>query len=211
MFVLIQQFFRKEVFCLTKIDSKHVLPFFRCEDSATSVKPTYLSLLLGLILYEEISHVWVNCSMFVRGTPSIAAYTLISNFDSDWPRKLAVLFLTLAVIQESGSKVELYATLGGIGFSMLILAANLGARAWYFMKWKPMGQGGFFAPIISFLAAVMTGLVFPYMGFGKIQAGGKSAVQMVICSSIVVALLFVISDLDSVQDFVIVGSEVSPD
>ena len=179
---------------------------FSCYNDATSVTPGYLSLLLGLILYEEMSHVWVNCSMFVRGTPSIAAYTLLSNFDSDWPRKLAIFVLALASAQEPGSNAQKYATLSGIAFAMSILAANLGSRAWYFMKWKPIGQGGIFAPIISFFVAMLTGLIFPYMGFTQIQAGGKAAVQLVIINCIIVATLFVISDLDAVQSFIVVGS-----
>jgi len=186
---------------------------FSCLDEESSVRPGYLSLLLGLILYEEMSQVWVNTSMFVRGTPSIAAYTLVSNFDSDWPRKIAVLSLALAAAQPEGSAAQRYTTVGGIAFAMMILAANLGARGWYFMKWRALGQANrgrlssFFAPITSFAVAIVTGLVFPYMGFSKIQSGGKSAVQLVVWNSFLVALLFVISDLNSVQSFIVVGSD----
>lgn len=187
---------------------------FSCydEDMSMSVYPGYLSLLLGLILYEEMSQVWLNCSMFIRGTPSVAAYTLFSNFDSDWPRKLSIFILALAAMQDVGGEAQRYLTLVGIGISMSILAANLGSRAWFHLKLKPMGQGGMLAPIapiISYLAAVFTGLIFPYIGFNQIQAGGKAAIQLIVTNCVIVAAVFVLSDLDTVQNFIVVGSEVS--
>lgn len=186
---------------------------FGCADNTSAIlKPGYLSLVLGLILFEEISHVWLNVSMFVRGTPSVAAFTLLSSFDSDWPRKSVVFMLAMTSAMEQGSNYQRYWTLAGIGLAMILLAANLGSRAWYFMKWKPIKSGGpimstFLAPIISLFIAMLTGLIFPYMGFGKIQAGGKAAVQLVMSNCILVAVLFVASDMDAIQKFIVVGSE----
>ena len=184
---------------------------YACADVSNAIlKPGYLSLVLGLILYEELSHAWLNVSMFVRGTPSVAAYTLISSFDSDWPRKLVIFLLAITSAMEEGD-YQRYCTLSGIGLAMILLAANLGARAWYFMKWKPIKLGGtvtsYLAPVISLLVAFTTGLIFPYMGFGRIQAGGKAAVQLVIVNCIMVSLIFVASDLDIVQKFIVVGSQ----
>lgn len=65
----------------------------------------------------------------------------------------------------------------------------------------------FMAPVISLFVAALTGLIFPYIGFNKIQAGGKAAVQLVIANSVIVALLFVLSDMDVVQQFIVVGSD----
>lgn len=185
---------------------------FGCADAVgTVLKPGYLSLILGLVLYEEISHAWLNVSMFVRGTPSVAAYTLLSAFDSDWPRKFVVLALAVCSSMEAGSDYQRYATLTGISTAIVLLAANLGSRAWYFMKWKPLKSGGamstFLAPAISLLVAALVGLIFPYVGFTRIQAGGKSAVQLVIANCLLVAVLFVASDLDVAQRFIVVGSE----
>lgn len=185
---------------------------FGCANVADAVlEPGYIGLILGLILFEEISHVWLNVSMCVRGTPSVAAFTLLSVFDSDWPRKLVVFILAITSAMEEGSAYQRYCTLVGVGLAMIILAANLGARAWYFMKWKPLHSGGpmatFMAPVISLFVATLTGLVFPYIGFNKIQAGGKAAVQLVIANSVIVALLFVLSDMDVVQQFIVVGSD----
>jgi len=167
-------------------------------------------LLLGLVLQEEIGLVWLNVSMFLRGLPSVSAYTFVSMFESDWPRKLAVLSLAGAAVQTPGSDLQTYGTIAAVLYAMSLLAANLGARAWYFMKCRPILQKeSFFAPILAYFVAMVTGIFFPYLGFGQIQAGGKAAVSLVIFNSIIVASMFVVSDLDVVQKIIVVGSEVS--
>jgi len=183
---------------------------FGCSNVSDAIlKPGYISLILGLILYEEISHVSLNVAMFVRGVPSVGAYTLLSVFDSDWPRKAVVFLLAITSAMDEGSSTQRYCTLVGIGLAMLLLAANLGSRAWYFMKWRPLSccGGTFLAPIVSLFVAALVGLIFPYIGFNKIQAGGKAAVQLVIINTIIVAGLFVVSDLDVIQHFLIKGSD----
>ena len=185
---------------------------YACTGVANAIlRPGYLSLILGLILYEEISYVWVNVAIFVQGTPSVAALTIISPFDSDWPRKLALTLLALTSAMKEGSDYQRYCALGGIGLAILLLASNLGARAWYFLKWRPLRGGGVMstcmAPYLSMFVATLVGLVFPYIGFSKIQAGGKSAVQLVIVNSLLVATLFVLSDFDFIQSFIIDGSQ----
>lgn len=181
-----------------------------CARTGSYIYPGYLSLIIGIILSEEISYAWLNCSMFITGTPSVAAHTIISNFDSDWPRKLALLVLTLAglsdLVDANGQK---YLTLVGVAMSISILAANLGSRAWHFMNWKTLGQGRKVVPIISYVLAVFTGLLLPYIGFGKIQAGGKSAIQLIVMNALTVAIVFVLSGAEKVQQFLVNGSEVS--
>ncbi|KAL7489651.1 hypothetical protein ACHAW6_015301 [Cyclotella cf. meneghiniana] len=183
-----------------------VLPCY--DDTGSYIYPGYLSLIIGIILSEEISFAWLNCSMFITGTPSVAAHTIISNFDSDWPRKLALLVLTLAglsdLVDANGQK---YLTLVGVAMSISILAANLGSRAWHFMNWKTLGQGRKVVPIISYVLAVFTGLLLPYIGFGKIQAGGKSAIQLIVMNALTVAIVFVLSGAEKVQQFLVNGSE----
>lgn len=146
--------------------------------------------------------------MFVTGTPSVAAHTIISNFDSDWPRKLSLFVLTLAGLSEFvDAEGQTVLTLIGIGMAISILAANLGSRAWHFMKWKTLGQGRVYVPILSYILAVITGLLFPYVGFGRIQAGGKSAILMVCSNALLVAIVFVFSGIEKVQMFLVNGSE----
>ena len=48
-------------------------------------------------------YVWLNVSMFVRGTPSVLVYTLVSQFDSDWPCKLVVFLLAITMAMEEVS------------------------------------------------------------------------------------------------------------
>jgi hypothetical protein len=172
-----------------------------------SLRPAYLSLILGLALTEEISLAWLNASMLIRATPSVSAHSLTSPVGSDSLRKLVLLALALAGTANGSLQVIL--TIGGITGALLILLANLGARAWYFMRWKPLhytGRGSFF---IAFVLAVMTGVVLPYMGHRSIAVGGKGAMEYVIRTALIVAIVFVISDYDELQKFLVFGSESS--
>ncbi|KAL7545835.1 hypothetical protein ACHAWF_009185 [Thalassiosira exigua] len=194
---------------------------FACAGAPDVVlRPGFVTIVLGLVLTEELGLAWLNISLFVRGTPSVAGHTLLSKTDSDWPRKGVVFLLATASAMEAGSKAQWYATLTGVGMAMALLAANLGARAWRFMRWRPvrsLGNGvapngdGFLIPLIApvgaTLVALVAGLVFPFMGYGRIQAGGRSAVRLVVLNSLLVAGIFVASDLDVLQEFLVVGSE----
>ena len=48
----------------------------------------------------------------------------------------------------------------------------------------------------------------PYLGHRSIQAGGKAAMESVLRAAFVVAVVFVISDHDDFQKFLVVGSQV---
>ena len=172
-----------------------------------SLRPAYLSLILGLALTEEISLAWLNASMLIRATPSVSAHSLTSPVGSDSLRKLVLLALALAGATNGSLQVLL--TIGGITGALSLLLANLGARAWHFLRWKPLhytGRGSFF---IAFVLAVMTGVVLPYMGHRSIAVGGKGAMEYVIRTALIVALVFVISDYDELQKFLVFGSESS--
>ena len=185
---------------------------FACADVAGAIlKPGYLVLILGLLLHEEIAYIWLNIAMFIQGMPSVAAFTIVSSFDSDWPRKVAVLLLAITSAMEVGSTHQRYCALAGVGLAMVLLLANLGARAWYFMNWKPLRGGvvmsSFLAPFLSLIVAVVTGFMFPFIGFARIQAGGKSAIQLIIFNCVIVSLLFVASGFDIIQELVIDASQ----
>lgn len=179
---------------------------FACINPESKVKPGYfLGLVLGLVLQEEMSQSFLNVALLVQGIPSVAAYSLMSGSESDWPRKVAVFSLALAAAQESGNAQKI-CTLLGIAFSMTLLAANLGSRAWLYMRWKPIGNMfGALTPFYAYCAAVITGLVFPFMGFRQIQSGGAPAIQTIMINCAIVAILFVLSDLNIVQGFLFMG------
>ena len=180
---------------------------FACMNPESQVKPGYFfGLVLGLVLFEEMSQSFLSAALLVQGIPSVAAYSLMSGSESDWPRKLAVFTLALAAVQEESSPAQKICTLLGIALSMALLAANLGSRAWLYMRWKPIGNMfGALTPFYAYCAAIVTGLVFPFMGFRQIQSGGAPAIQTIMTNCAIVAILFVLSDLNVVQGFLFQG------
>jgi hypothetical protein len=164
-----------------------------------------LAILLGLVFKEEISQAWPNVGMLVRGFPSISAYSVVTGTDSDWLRKAIVISLLLASVAEGS--VQHILCFVGISLACLVLLANLGSRAWGFMKWRPIQNLGFFEPVASFFAAAFTGLMFPFLGHRQVESGGKSALESTIGIALFSAIIFVISDYDDIQRFLVIGSE----
>jgi hypothetical protein len=184
---------------------------------STNFSPAYLTLVLGLVFSEEISLSWVNVAMFVRGFPSISAYNVVSKVESDWLRK--TLILCLAVASATTGTTQQICTLTGLSLGCCILLANLGARSWKFLGWKPTLASSYFGncagttfigivePIIAYIMAIFTGICFPYLGHREIKVGGTVAVESIIRIAIVVAGLFVLSGYEEIQRFLVVGSE----
>lgn len=174
-------------------------------DSAQNLKPAYLAVVLGLVLTEEISLSWLNASMMIRATPSVSAHALTSSLSgSDWLRKLVLFTLAFASATSHWGL-----TMAGVVGAMILLLANLGARSWHALGWRPLrytGPGSFW---IAYLLAVGTGLVFPYMGHATIATGGKGAMEYVLRTAVLVAVVFILSDIDELQRFLVVGSEVT--
>ncbi|KAI2502160.1 hypothetical protein MHU86_12296 [Fragilaria crotonensis] len=172
------------------------------------LQPALLSVIMGLVFKEEISLSAVNVSMLVRCMPSVSAHTLTSELGSDWLRKIATLLLAFAgAATGDGQK---YMTITGIFIMAGLLLANLGSRAWHFMKWKPISYRGPFSPAVGYVIAMLSGFVLPFMGYREIEAGGKPALESVIGSALIVAIVFVLSDIDEIQSFIVVGSEACP-
>jgi hypothetical protein len=180
--------------------------FLSADTIVDEFRPAYLALLLGLVFSEEVSLSWTNVAMFVRGFPSISAFAVTSRVESDWLRKLLILILAVASVTTGTTQVVL--TLVGVGLTCAVLLANLGSRAWGFLKWKPIGYWGPVEPFVAFLIAVMTGLCVPYLGHRQVESGGKAAMESVIRMAFTVAVLFVLSDYDEIQKFLVIGSEV---
>jgi hypothetical protein len=180
--------------------------------------PAYLLLIFGLIFSEEFSLSWTNVAMSVRGLPSISAYEIVTQVESDWLRK--ALLLCLAAASVTTGTAQKICTLGGISLACCILLANLGSRSWKFMGWRPTFFGdacatgftecittGFLEPSMSYVLAVMTGICFPYLGCRQVQAGGTDAMESVLRIAVGVAAVFFISDYDEIQRFLVIGSQ----
>ncbi|GKY90464.1 hypothetical protein MPSEU_000020200 [Mayamaea pseudoterrestris] len=182
---------------------------FPCATSEEGIvdtfKPAILSLILGLVLTEEMSLSWLNASMLVRASPSVAAHTLTCPVAPDLMRKLVIFVLALASV--ASGNAQLILTLMGIGGACLVLLANMGSRAWHFLRWKPQRYSWFGAGFLAYGKAVVFGMVFPYLGHRDIMVGGKAAIEYVIRTSFLAALAFVLSDVDEVQRFLVIGSD----
>ena len=163
---------------------------------------------------EEISLSWTNVALLVRGFPSMSAYTLSSKVaGTDWLRKLLILVL---VVSSSTSDVTFQkaCTLGGIILTCLILLANLGSFSWRYLHWKPFRGVTLFGnsvtlidPVLAYLAAIFTGICFPFMGHSTVEAGGTAAIESVMRIAVVVAALFILSDHDAFQRLLVSGCE----
>ena len=175
------------------------------ENTIQNLKPAYLSLVLGLVLTEEISLSWLNASMMIRSTPSVSAHTLHSPVGSDTFRRVVLLTLVFAGIAEATYQSILTA-IGVLGACILLLA-NLGARSWYFLNWKPIRYNGTGSFVLAYLCAIVTGLAVPFMGHRLIRIGGKGAVEYLIKTAFWVAVAFIVSDYDGIQKFIVFGSE----
>ena len=174
------------------------------------IKPAYIALILGLVLTEELSNVWINTSMLVMGTPSISAFTLTHPVTIDWPKQVALLLLSIAAVIEDDTLVRHVLTLIGIGWACAVIVVNVGSKAWHHLKLPPLSYRGPFRNTgMAFCVATLVGLGIPYIGFRHAQPGGQVALETVIVGAFLVALVFGISDFDKVQAFVVAGSEVS--
>jgi hypothetical protein len=177
------------------------------DDALQNLKPAYLSFILGLALTEEMSLSWLNASMMIRSTPSISAHSLVSPIGSDTFRRLVLLLLVLSGAVH-GLLRSIFTAIGILG-ACTILLANLGARSWYFLNWKPMKYNGWGSIAVAYVLAVITGMFLPFMGNRMIRTGGKGAMEYILQTSFFVAVAFVISDYDELQKFLVVGSESS--
>jgi hypothetical protein len=161
--------------------------------------------LLGLVFHEEISFSWTNVGMFVRGMPSFSAFSVTSEVESDWVRK--TLLISLAIASVTSGKYQLGFTMFGLCMTCSVLLANLGARTWNYMQWRPIGNWGAFEPIVAYIAAITTGIFLPYLGHRQVESAGKGAMESIMRIAFVVAAVFVASDFDHVQKFLVIGSE----
>lgn len=169
-------------------------------------QPAFLAVLLGLVFIEEIGLSWLNTTMFVRGMPSISAYSITTNYETDWIRKLIIFCLYLAAVTTGDTRLVL--TLGGISLTCLVILANLGARSWGFMDRRPLRFGGPLEPILAYSAAVILGAAVPYLAYRETKGGRRAAIEGTIKHALLVGIIFVASDYNDIQKFLVIGSEV---
>jgi len=121
--------------------------------------------------------------------------------------KILILLFTVA----SASTDQTFGkvcTMAGVIMTCSVLLANLGSRSWKYLHWAPVkNMGTPLDPIIGYVAAIMTGICFPFMGHRQIESGGTAAIESVIRIAIVVATLFILSDIDDYQKLLVTGSE----
>lgn len=174
-------------------------------------RPAFLALVLGQVFSEELSLSWTNVALLVRGFPSISAYAITTGVDSDWPKK--VLLFLLSIAATATGILQKVCTLGGLALTCCVLLANLGSRSWKYLHWKPIMSGAYrlgngpFAPILAYMAAMLTGICFPYLGHRQVEMRGTAAVESVLRIAIVVAGFYILSDYNEIQKFLLVGSE----
>jgi hypothetical protein len=172
------------------------------------VQPAFWGLLLSLVVWEEMRFSWLNSSLLVQGIPSSSSFVLINGDANDWISKASIACLVFAGATQGTLKQILSVT--GASFACITLVANLGSRAWHFLKWRKISFCGPMAPYFSFLLSVISGLCFPHMGGCRyIENGGKVAVEAVLINAFAVSLLFLLSDYDGIQTLLLGGTEVS--
>lgn len=172
-----------------------------------SLKPAYLSLVIGLVLTEEVGLSGLNTMMMVRAAPSLSSFYLMSPFGPDVFRKIIILLLIIGGASTGPFRTVI--TLAGITTACMALLANMGARAWHFLRWQPLSYNGPGAAIMAYLAAVVAGAILPFMSHRAVAVGGSGSIESIIQSAVLVMLFFAISGYDEVQKFFVLGSEVS--
>lgn len=141
--------------------------------------------------------------MMVRAYPSVSACHAAGNVGSDWIRKLVMLAIILAVSTEGTTKMILLMV--GILLACIVFFSNLGARVWYFFNWDPLRYDGPFASALAYMAAVGTGFAVPFLAQRTTSKGGKVAIESIIGNGVLLAICFIITDLDEVQSLLAVG------
>jgi hypothetical protein len=144
----------------------------------------------------------------VRSLPSVSAHTLLSpDVGADYI-KMWIIF-SLAVVGAAEGSLRTALASSGVAAACIVLLANLGSRAWYYLRWKPLQYQGFGSTALAYVLAICIGVILPYMGHRNVVVGGKGAIEYIIRNAVILAVVFVLSDFDAIQQFLVTGSEVS--
>lgn len=179
----------------------HTAAFFE------SFQPALLALLLGVVLPEETSLSWLNSVMMVRAAPSVSAHSLMGLPCRDALRKWSLLCLVLAGAL-TGRPAQVL-TLMGIVSTCIILLANIGSRVWYNLRWQPQQYDGIGSSLLAYLRAAVTGVVLPFMGHRDVRTGGRAAMEHVLMTSLITAVVFTVTGVQQVRELFLGMGNVS--
>ena len=187
--------------------TQHYFLYYYAVAFYESFQPALLALILGLVLPEETSLSWLNTTMMVRAAPSISAHSLMGPPCRDALRKWMLLFLVLAGAI-TGTPAQVLSVMGIVGACLIVLA-NLGARAWYNLQWKPLPYNDFGASLVAYASAVLVGILFPFLAHRDVKTGGRGAMEHVLSTALMVAVAIVGTSLDQVQELILGMNHVS--
>lgn len=182
------------------------IDYFFTEETVPNIRPLYFAILIGLVLPEETSFSEINASLLVRGTPSIASHMLDCAFHSDVPRHVVLLSFALATAATDIMHTILL-TVGLVGAMGMVLV-NLGARTWHYLQLRGIRYEGCGQVRIATYSAWATGFCLPYLSHRSTTMGGKHSVEHILGVAVCVAFSMLLTDVDFVTPYVIVGSEV---
>mmetsp|Transcript_20830 Transcript_20830/g.25625 ORF Transcript_20830/g.25625 Transcript_20830/m.25625 type:complete len:540 (-) Transcript_20830:54-1673(-) len=180
--------------------------------------PAFLLFIFGFVLSNETSHSMLAVNLLVRGTNSVGSYVWRSGSLTDYPRMMLLIILSLASFAPNTSPIRDILTLIGTIFGCFLLFCNLGSRAWKKVDIGFIDASNFFTPFLSILASLCAGIAFPYVGLRSVDGGtddedgetavekiifnpnGKRARQNVTAAATIVAVFFLLSDVQAVKD-----------
>jgi len=118
-----------------------------------------------------------------------------------------MLLLLAASNFVGGGKAKTFMILAGVALACIILATNLGARAWHNLGFPSLKYTGTGSTAIAYLISTFLGIFTPYLGFREVEVGGQAAVESFILSALIVGIVFILSDIDILQTFIVAGSQ----
>jgi len=178
-----------------------------CLQETSQFQSILLTLLFSVVLSEEMSYSFLNSAIFVAGVPSVGSYILHSRFRADLLRVICTLSFSFAGVAPNDTSRS-WLTLVGAFMAFIIIAANIGSRAWNMVEFRPLPAGGIFHfdVMISFLVAALFGICVPYLGFSSVEEGGTKASKFIILSSLCILVVIIVTDIDYIQEYLVRGS-----
>mmetsp|Transcript_28475 Transcript_28475/g.61982 ORF Transcript_28475/g.61982 Transcript_28475/m.61982 type:complete len:471 (-) Transcript_28475:73-1485(-) len=179
-----------------------------------ALNPGFLFCVFGIILASETTQTWLGTNLDVRGCNSVGSHVWRSSMVADYPRYVTLLCLALAWFAPFGTSTRDFLTALGTGLGGCLLLASLGSRAWKKLGIPCIDKDAFFSPVLAYAMAVCAGFAFPFIGLRCVtggcnensddyqfpNGGSRRARQLVTISAIITAVIYAVTDLESVQE-----------